>query len=92
MVPFVVVVSLELADRPAQRSFANQDHAVEARLLYRAHKALGDGVEIRRAGGKRTVSTPAAANVSRKAAVKSGSRSCNKKRFPPRNPSTASVS
>lgn len=49
MVPFVVIVSLELADRPAQRGFANQDHAVEARLLYRAHKALGDGVEIRRA-------------------------------------------
>ena len=49
MVPFVVVVSLELADRPAQRGFAHQDHAVEARLLDRAHKALGDGVEIRRA-------------------------------------------
>ena len=31
MVAFVVVVSLECADRPAQLGFANQDHAVEAR-------------------------------------------------------------
>jgi len=67
-------VSLELADRPAQRDFANQDHAVEARLLYRAHKALGDGLRFGDRGGRRTVSTSAAASIFRKAAVKSGSR------------------
>ena len=43
-------------------------------------------------GGNRTVSTPAAASVSPNASVKRGSRSCRRKRFPRRHPSSGSVS
>ena len=72
--------------------FAHQDHAVEARLLYRAHKALGDGVEIRRAGWQADRLNARGRSRLSKDGSKSGSRSCSKKRFPPRHPSTASVS
>jgi len=41
------VMGLELADSPAQRRFADQDHPFEARLFNRPHKALGDGVDVR---------------------------------------------
>src|SRR2546422_558427 len=66
MVPFAVVVSLELADRPAQRGFANQDHAFEACFLHRSCKGLRNGRDSASGAGRRTVSTPAAAGVSRK--------------------------
>jgi hypothetical protein len=45
MVSFVVVMGLELADRPAQR-LADQDYPFEARLFNRPHKALGDGIGV----------------------------------------------
>ncbi len=49
VIPFAVIVGDVLADRTTQRSFAEEDHAVQALLFDRAHEALGPGVQVGRA-------------------------------------------
>ena len=47
VIPLVVIVRNELTDAPPQRALADQNHALEARLLDRADEALGVGIQIR---------------------------------------------
>ena len=46
MIPLLMVVDKELGDRPSQRCFAENDHAVQTRFLDRANESLGVSVQI----------------------------------------------
>jgi len=46
VIALAVVVLDELRDRPAEMTFAEQDHPVQALVLDGAHKALGIGIRI----------------------------------------------
>ena len=49
MIPFVMIMSDELANRVAQRAFAHEDQSVQTRFLDRPYEALRVRVEIGRA-------------------------------------------
>ena len=48
VIALTVVVLDELRDRPAEMTFAERDHPVQALVLDRAHKAFGVGIRIGR--------------------------------------------
>ena len=91
MVAFVMIVLHEFVDRVLERAFADEDQLSQTRFLDRPDEAFRIRVEIGRSRW-RTVSTPAADNVSANASVNRGSRSWRRSRFSRRHPSSGSVS
>ncbi len=82
MVPFVMVMRNELAHGPPERSSPTRIRRSRHDSLMLRTKRSANALRFGERGGSRTGSTPALANVSRNAAVKSGSRSWIRKRLP----------
>src|SRR5215831_15168778 len=58
MIALAVIMSNEVLNGFPQRLLAEEDHAIQARLLDAAHKSLRVCVQIRDRGGSFTDSTP----------------------------------
>src|SRR5262249_14811655 len=92
MIPFFVIMRHEFVNGSPQRGFTNRINRSRHDSLILRTKRSANAFRLGDFGGSRTVSTPAAARVSRNVAVNSGSRSWRRNRLPSKKPSTASVS